>query len=140
MLIFREKEILSVAKSAFIENADFISTQKWCKNRLCNGILFRKKDVFFEKIGIHKTEINTGKLKRTYDTLSRGNLFDSFSLLGEYSQKLTLREKSTIGTMLAPKTLSACRRKDIRKPFIRFFGKRFLLLCRSMQIFGRTLE
>lgn len=103
MLIFRDKEILSVAKSAFIENADFISTQKWCKNRLCNGILFKKKDVFFEKIGIPKTEINTGKLKRTYDILSRGNLFDSFSLLGEYSQKLTLREKSTIGTMLAPK-------------------------------------
>lgn len=102
MLIFREKEILSVAKSAFIENADFISTQKWCKNRLCNGILFKKKDVFFEKIGIHKTEINTGKLKRTYDTLSRGNLFDSFALLGTSLPKLTLPEKSTIGTMLSP--------------------------------------
>lgn len=103
MLIFREKEILSVAKDAFIENADFLSNRKWCKNRLCNGILFKKKDILFGKIGIPEAEITVAELKRVYAVLSRGNLLDSFAVLSECAPKLTLREKSMIGTMLSPK-------------------------------------
>ena len=102
MLIFREKEILSAAQCAFIENADFLSKQKWCKNRLCNGILFRQSSEFFEKIGLAQVELPSGELKRVHSVLSRGNLFDGFALLGTSLPNLTLPEKSTIGTMLSP--------------------------------------
>ena len=54
MLIFREKEILSVAKSAFIENADFISTQNGVKIGFATEFCLRKKMFFSKKSGSTK--------------------------------------------------------------------------------------
>lgn len=140
MLIFREKEILSAAQCAFIENADFLSKQKWCKNRLCNGILFRQSSEFFEKIGLTQVELPSEELKRVHSALSRENLFDGFALLGTSLPKLTLSEKSAIGTNALSRSLPACRRKDIQKPFARFFGKGFLLLRRQCKFLSERLN
>lgn len=103
MLIFKEKEILSVAKDTFFENANFISKQNWCKNRICNGILFKKIDIFFKIINIPGITVTPNDLKQIYNNLKRGNLFDSFSFLTKKLPKLSLYEKSMIGTMLSPK-------------------------------------
>ena len=140
MLIFREKEILSVAKSAFIENADFISTQKWCKNRLCNGILFRKRNVFFGKIGISEVEIGITDFKKIHQILSQGNLLDGFCLLGMCAPKLTLVEKSIIGTMLSPKWCPRADLKTFEKLSLKLSERDFFFFAAQCKFLAQRLN
>lgn len=140
MLIFREKEILSAAQCAFIENADFLSKQKWCKNRLCNGILFRQSSEFFEKIGLTQVELPSGELKRVHSALSRENLFDGFALLGTSLPKLTLSEKSAIGTMLSPAHCPLADAKTFKSLSLDFSERDFFFYAAQCKFLSERLN